>query len=164
MDDKKIAESLKRLIREMHQYKNPEEIETLKKLIKRNVGLFERNSLLTYLFMKSSESFKSSSASYKNNNHNFNNVNCNNNDIVQLWCNISFFDDKSNNSFLDFIASTSLVPREDIIEIKKIKTFSFISIKAKSKDKIIRAFKDAKTFENKKVIIQNVKKQTEKNK
>lgn len=158
-----INDIIKNYCKEMHEYKNPQEIESMKKVMKKNVKIFERNSLLAFMLLKTcgNKGFSVQSLNKKDNKQ------CNkfqkkdtavsNLDCVQLWTNVFFFNNEKQKEFVDFVVSTSRISASNIKSIKRMKHYSFINVDPESSEKILQAFSSPIMFEKLKVTIRPAK-------
>lgn len=163
MDDK-IGQFIKNYCREMHGYKEPLEIEKFKKVMKKNVKLFDRNSLLSYMLMRAcGKSFQNQVYSKEaQNKRREENIKKNpqkreeiqkNDSCVQLWTNVFFFNDDKQNEFVGFISQTSGISKDSIKSIRRMKHCSFIDVDKNISEKVLQAFSSPLVFEKWKVVI-----------
>lgn len=122
------AKKIKELVQEMKLYNNPEEIELVRKEIRKNVPLSMRGYLTAYLFIKSNPT---SSATKKTT------ARPETKDAVSFYINVGKMSKTSAKDLAEFICKTAEIESKDIASIAFKQNYSFVYIKKEKSGKII---------------------------
>lgn len=109
------AEKLKELVQEVKLYNNPEELEAVKKLIKKNVPLSMRGYLLAYLFVSSPAGKTKPTRTLPENS-------------TSLYVNVGKASRSSAKELGEFIIQTSGINSSDITGIAYKQNYSFVYV------------------------------------
>lgn len=120
-----IRESkIKELVKEVKLYNNPEELEELKKLIKKNVPLSMRGYLLAYLFVSSPAGKTRPSRPVSEN-------------TVSLYVNVGKASRSSARELGNFISETAGIDSSEITGIAYKQNYSFVYVNKDKADTVI---------------------------
>lgn len=151
--DDERALRLKELVEEMKLYNNPEEIEEVKRLIKKNVPFSMRGYLAAYLYITSGKSTHAKKVQ---------NTRPEVKDAKSFYINVGKMSKGSPKDLAQFICSTAGIDDKDIVSIAYKQNYSFIYIKNDKADAIIDKVNGA-TYKGRKVKINYSKESSNEN-
>lgn len=144
---KEKADKIRALVKEMELYSNPQEIEDLKKLIKKNVPFWRRGYFSAYLYLKSELPAKPVAKETKKKASRENQE-----DTVTFYINVGKASHSPAKDLAQFIAESAGLLASDIVSIAYKQNYSFVYIKKAKADHVIDSV-NGQTFKGRKVKI-----------
>lgn len=145
------AIKIRELVQEMKLYNNPEEIESVKKEIKKNVPFSMRGYLLAYLFITSKNAPVKKPVT---------NTRPEAKDATSFYINVGKMSRGSAKDLAQFICETAGIDNQDIVTIAYKQNYSFVYIKNSKADGIIEKVNGA-SYKGRKVKINYSKESNE---
>ena len=136
---------IRELVAQMKLYNNPQELESMKKLMKKNVPFAMRGYLLAYLYVtRSGDSFRSARPERRPaQKPSFDNA-------TSFYINIGKLSKGSAKDLSDFICEKAGITADDIVSIAYKQNYSFVYILNEVKEGIIEAI-NGQTYRGRKV-------------
>lgn len=134
------VKKLHELVENVKLYKNPQELEDLKKLIKKNVPLSMRGYLCAYLLATSSLKISATKPAI------------NKEDSVSFYINVGKASRGPAKDLVQFICENANLAAEDVVSLAYKQNYSFVSIKKAKADGVIENI-NGKIFKGRKVKI-----------
>ena len=130
------GQKIKELVKEMQLYNNPQEIEEMRKVIKKNVPLLMRGNLLAYLYItrngSSAEATKPAARAQKPQTKTLENT-------VSFYISVGKASKSSPKELAEFICEKANISNDAIVSISYKQNYSFIHIKKEASEGVIDA-------------------------
>lgn len=149
------GQKIKELVKEMQLYNNPEEIEEMRKVIRKNVPLLMRGNLLAYLYItrhgdsgehsKTTRVQKAGAEERKAPTKSLENT-------VSFYINVGKSSKSSPKELAQFICEKANISNDSIVAIAYKQNYSFIHVKKEASEGIIGAV-NGQTYKGRKVKI-----------
>ena len=135
------GQKIKELVKEMQLYNNPQEIEEMRKVIRKNVPLLMRGNLLAYLYItrngSSAESARPARAQKAVEERKVQTKTLEN--TVSFYISVGNTSKSSPKELAQFICEKANIPNDAIVAIAYKQNYSFIHIKKEASEGIIDA-------------------------
>lgn len=136
---------IREVVEEMKLYKDPQALEEMKKLIKKNVPFSMRGYFMAYLYITSNRSAKNA-VNTEVKKHEIPE------DAVSFYINVGKASHCPAKELVAFVCENAGLSDSDIVSVAYKQNYSFIYVKKAKADKVIESV-NGKTFKNRKVKI-----------
>ena len=143
------GQKIRELVEEMKLYNNPQELEDIKKIIKKNVPMMMRGYLLAYLYVTRNGSTTARPARAHSTEHKTSQKPVLEN-ATAFYINIGKLSKGSAHEMVDFICEKTGLSSEDIVSVAYKQNYSFVYIRSDKADKVIEAV-NGQTYKGRKV-------------
>lgn len=147
INDTEKGRRIRELVEEMKLYNNPQELEEMKKLMKKNVPFMMRGYLLAYLYVTRSGRTAAKPAHQERKAAQSKPALDN---AVSFYINIGKISKGSAREMVDFICEKSGLAPEDIVSVAYKQNYSFVYIRKDRTDGVIEAV-NGQTYKGRKV-------------
>lgn len=154
------GQKIRELVAQMKLYNNPQELEDMKKLIKKNVSFTMRGYLLAYLYVTRGESTQRPQRQERQERKPQPKPSVEN--ATSFYINIGKASKSNPREIVDFICEKTGLNSEDILSVAYKQNYSFVYISNDKKEGIIEAV-NGQTFKGRKVKMNYSKEKDEQN-
>ena len=147
INDTEKGRRIRELVEEMKLYNNPQELEEMKKLMKKNVPFMMRGYLLAYLYVTRSGKASAKPAHQERKAAQAKPASDN---AVSFYINIGKISKGSAHDMVDFICEKSGLAPEDIVSVAYKQNYSFVYIRKDRTEGVIEAV-NGQTYRGRKV-------------
>ena len=146
INDKDAGQKIKSLVEEMKLYNNPQELEDMKKLMKKNVPLMMRGYLLAYLYVTRNGKNTAKPAHQERKTQSKPALE----NATSFYINIGKISKGSAHDMVSFICEKSGLDPEDIVSVAYKQNYSFVYIRNDKIEGVIEAV-SGQTYKGRKV-------------